>query len=676
MKTHIPPEIKVGIKARIANGIAAPDDSKTLAVLEEAERWTKPYLHPADYFNRLPVDNHGIERDSSWVIPGTFIPTPIGGFVSVLGTGVAEISETEPKLQTLSNFLPGGFKHRWGFRLWYGRWQSVPDRPAFADATELTQDSEHLGTLEEILAGRPLPPPLKDFPPNSTLLINPRVLRVEAGQEHFHLTANRLRVKNSDDPPGGVALSREPSSTAQTFDLIVSNEDGTAIEIADTQMGVEGVTFGENKLLRLFYSNLVNCYPKSIGNVAQPPLSINVKFFDRLTNQRTIPAVAMRTQGIHLHGTILPKDVDKLLSACEGKTRNEHYWRLVYRLLWREAFLNRSLTSFRISFAFDCIKVVRTLRFLEFHCRLTNQGTDLGSLSVTDFERMFKQSSDVCEDLGLDIFNGSASVDALRQAANWQDLKDSVLLRAEDELRTAIAESYVKSLAMAVCRDVAELTNTNMDLIQTSLEIAPGSDDRIHFRTCVYDNLEGGGGTTLSYCERVKRRMHLIDISRNAMLCGTSRDESSILDILTDDKFNADSLYALVRSCHDLREFGLTEVASFKLRRLLSSPSITAFYQGVAEGYAKLRTVIDREPGEEELACFINLRPIADIRGNDLFMQFKRRRGGVSELIPRIAEIMRICHGSCPDCLGDSRLSFEKGEEVIADRNLLGEVAC
>ena len=77
---------------------------------------------------------------------------------------------------------------------------------------------------------------------------------------------------------------------------------------------------------------------------------------------------------------------------------------------------------------------------------------------------------------------------------------------------------------------------------------------------------------------------------------------------------------------------------------------------------------------EEELACYLKERPIADPRGNQLFEKFRTPSGGISELIPRIAEILPLCHGSCPDCLGDSRLSFEKGEKVIADRNLLGDL--
>ena len=91
----------------------------------------------------------------------------------------------------------------------------------------------------------------------------------------------------------------------------------------------------------------------------------------------------------------------------------------------------------------------------------------------------------------------------------------------------------------------------------------------------------------------------------------------------------------------------------------------------MGESYNNLKQKLKREPGEEALACYLLERPISDPRGKQLYEQFKTPRGGISELIPRIAEVLPLCLGSCPDCLGDSRLSFEKGETIISDRSLI-----
>ena len=225
---------------------------------------------------------------------------------------------------------------------------------------------------------------------------------------------------------------------------------------------------------------------------------------------------------------------------------------------------------------------------------------------------------------------------------------------------------------MAICRDVADKTNTNLDLIKVSSESYQQNQNTPYsFYACIYDNIEGGNGTTSSYIDRLGRQMSLEDICSNQKQCDTSKDEKSILKLLLDRSYTADTLYSLARNPQSLREKGFSDQALFKLGRLAASPSITAFYQGVGESYDVLKQTLKREPGEEALACYLDERPIADPRGNQLYEQFKTPRGGISELIPRIAEVLPLCLGSCPDCLGDSRLSFEKGETIISDRSLI-----
>jgi len=111
------------------------------------------------------------------------------------------------------------------------------------------------------------------------------------------------------------------------------------------------------------------------------------------------------------------------------------------------------------------------------------------------------------------------------------------------------------------------------------------------------------------------------------------------------------------------------------MRRLLTSPAISAFYQGVAENYKHLYEVLERAPTSVEVAISLLERPITDPRGQALVAQFAALRGGISELVPRVEEVLPLCIGSCPDCLGDSRLSFSQGDKPVPDRNLLLEGA-
>ena len=139
-----------------------------------------------------------------------------------------------------------------------------------------------------------------------------------------------------------------------------------------------------------------------------------------------------------------------------------------------------------------------------------------------------------------------------------------------------------------------------------------------------------------------------------------------MLAILQDEKFNADKLFS------SFEEMSLGSEVMLKMKRLLSSVEITAFYQGVSENYKYLNEKLKRVPSASELAVSLKGRPISDIRGQNLVKEFSELRGGIAPLIPRIEEIIPICIGSCPDCLGDTRYSYHQGDLPTPNRFVLG----
>lgn len=78
-----------------------------------------PYLDLAGLYGSDPV------AESPYIVPGTFIPEEIGGSVTVVDAeeDAGETLAHENLNQMLNNFLPGGYKQRWGnFDLWRGAW--------------------------------------------------------------------------------------------------------------------------------------------------------------------------------------------------------------------------------------------------------------------------------------------------------------------------------------------------------------------------------------------------------------------------------------------------------------------------------------------------------------------------------------------------------------------------
>jgi len=227
---------------------------------------------------------------------------------------------------------------------------------------------------------------------------------------------------------------------------------------------------------------------------------------------------------------------------------------------------------------------------------------------------------------------------------------------------------------MALTRDVAERTNANVDMLEVSSEVEETGQSH-RFVTCVYDDLEGGSGTVLSYRVQTDGLLNLTGIFNRHRACPTSVVESEVIQILTDTRHDADSLHGLAQRA-DATILGEGETplhaeTALRLRRLLTSPAITAFYQGTAENYNHLCEALERAPTSIEVAISLLERPITDPRGQALAKQFAALRGGISELIPRVEEVLPLCIGSCPDCLGDSRPSFSQGDKPVPDRNLL-----
>jgi len=262
--------------------------------------------------------------------------------------------------------------------------------------------------------------------------------------------------------------------------------------------------------------------------------------------------------------------------------------------------------------------------------------------------------------------------------AHWDFFKSEVLAPAASSLETEIAESFAHTIGAALIRDIAARTNANIDMVEVSSELR--KDGHLHrFLTCIYDDLEGGSGTVLSYRQQTQVPLNLAEIFKSHRSCPTSAVESEVIQILTDPRHDADSLYGLAQSA-DARiargsEAHHSAESALRLRRLLTSSAIAAFYQGAAENYQHLCDALKRAPTSIEVAISLLERPIADPRGHALVNQFAALRGGISELVPRVEEIVPLCIGSCPDCLGDSRLSFRQGDKPVPDRNLLLEAA-
>ena len=686
-RADIPPDWLFQVRQRVDNGDGGKIEKITLAVLEAADRQCKrksppfsDYVHPSDYLSALPVNNDGEVIDRKNTIPETFVPVPIGGNLNVnlVRNGRTRVEEGS-RMQMLSSFLPGGFKNRWDFSLWYGSWHPVPAQAGHANIADVCRSGRSWGTLQNFLGGRPIPEVFiaAGIDAAQAALVEPMEISVSTGQQNFFLDTAETRVKLEAGGVNGPALRGQegPSAEVQTVDLI-SPQEGECKPIVlsgDHHEVFESADFGSLSLMRLYFANVVTAYLRDGRTIGMA-----VRFWNSDAQTPAIPVARMTTQGLRLRGRLDGNNLAKLrahLASAPVRMEREHFWRNVYRIMWRKLLLGSPPAGLSLPNSFACLSVLQAMKFIEYCARASNYESvlDLTQAQATELQGKCADLSAVVP-TGL-FLAGSAEASVL---AHWDSFKSEVLAPAASSLETEIAESFAHTIGAALTRDIAARTNANIDMVEVSSEL--GRDGHLYrFLTCIYDDLEGGSGTVLSYRQQIQGPLNFAEIFRSHRSCPTSDVESEVIQILTDPRHDADSLYGLAQSA-DARiaregEAHLSAESAPRLRRLLTSPAIAAFYQGTAENYRHLCEVLKRAPTSVEVAVSLLERPIADPRGQALVHQFAALRGGISQLVPRAEEIVPLCIGSCPDCLGDSRLSFRQGDKPVPDRNLLLEVA-
>jgi len=646
-----------------------PDDEtakNTYKLLSAADSLLKtrnpnfePYLHPPDYFSYLPLDQDGNSISGQFKLPTSFIPEPIGGNVNVeLGNNRPD--ERESLLQMLANFLPGGFKIRWNFKLWYGEWIPVPNKEGYADVTNICRNGNSLGTLKDNLGERPVPLTL-EMVNQKSILIEPLKIPVSTGRKNFKLDSNRRRViLQEGDASNGPQLIKEPSSVVQFVDLpILEDGDGLIkLRVDENAFGVDKVLYSPSlTLLRLFHSNIVTAYPSSSGSDA---IGITVRFWDPDRRERIIPTARLLSQGIRLEGRISKDNlINKIKQNLENsKMFEEHVWRNVYKNIWRVLLLGEGLDEWRLPNPFAALDLVRVLKFLDYREKITGE-LKIEDISQEDILEKLEKSRDLCEKIDLKIFEPWSEIEKLIEC--WDSFKEQILNKSRESMDEEIVESYSISLGRALTREIALETNTNLDMVEVSSAHQKKGED-FELLISVYDQIQGGSGTVLSFIETKDRSIDIDKIIETNSTCQTFELEQKILRILQDKKHNADTLFS------KLDEMKLESEMKIKIKRLLVSEEVTAFYIGVAENYKELNEKLKRVPTSVELAISLHERPISDIRGRNLVMKFSDKQGGIAALIPRVEEIIPICIGSCPDCLGDSRFSYHQGDLPIPDR--------
>ena len=204
---------------------------------------------------------------SPYVVQGTFIPEEIGGTVTVIDADDDEGSTLaqENLNQMLNNFLPGGYKQRWGdFDLWRGAWHhdSEPEHADIGPMCEWRESfplTDLLGDVSDVAYTE------LSFDPEDVRVYVPlsiRVTKENKDDPEYVWIPHKGIVWTGDPPMRSEPLSSDPTTNYLWFKHIRGSfeEESEPLPASDL---IDGFAFDdEREFVRCYYASLLTLYPR------------------------------------------------------------------------------------------------------------------------------------------------------------------------------------------------------------------------------------------------------------------------------------------------------------------------------------------------------------------------------------------------------------------------------
>lgn len=600
---------------------------------------THPWIYPVELMKECPIGDPG------HVIPSSFTPVPLGGHCAIFDDNHA-LLDHEDKTLALAAFLPGGFKYRWNFANWMGVWKPSKSGGPWMDLSDsfgVNGDYEELGSLRVVSRER-LPEKLRDLgiDPNAAICIVPRSLNVRRGRygtDHsFYYNPTSRTFSQKKENQHSWKLTRDPLAAAQHVDVLAPSHDSE--HLASHHLIGELSFHRPLNLVRMYFANVVTAFTHD-----QQPRGLVVRFREDLLNREVLPTASLRTEGVLAELRMSGEDLDELLrrvpaEAVEGLLQCR--W---FDQLWGRMLQGDNEAPARHPFEVESLWIC--LKMLDFAARV-RRGARLEELSSTEVSTLLDEIRPALEAIGYPGLQAD-SREARLLRERWEVVLEEVLRPARRSLVTMLAKSLAWSLAATMRLMAAEATSTSPDLFVWYAD-AHATKGGWELLFGLYDNLEGGSGGARRFAwhlEKMDPRRLAEDVQAGARCPQHAADEFLLRELVGEQSERSEEGAAL---------------GAPTLEALGSTPSLRRFYQEVAVKYRETRDRLGRSIGAWELALELLDHHFQDKAARQLFETFLQKQGGVSELVPRLQEMLPVCEGTCPACLGVRR---EQGSWIL-----------
>jgi hypothetical protein len=624
------------------------------------------------------VDLPGIYKSdplasTPYVVSQTFIPEEIGGSVSVINVNrdPEEALARENLNQMLNNFLPGGYKKRWGnFDLWRGDWGHETKRghadiePMFdwSDSYPLT---EIIGDVSEVAYTD------ISFDPTDVRVYEPLSIRVtrEDKNDTSYVWIPELGIPWKGDPPfRSDPLASDPTTNYLWFKHSPERFDEPLEDLDDASL-VEGFAFDDDReFLRCYYGSLLTLYPRD-GDRTRSEV---VRYRNEADDADAFVASRERSQ-------LLTFELDREnLKSRIGAAIDENpflerdlRFALLEANVWERLFFEEDA----VEHVFAIEPLVEHLMGIDYKRRVVEEDDKgvfgLSGTSLSDeVDRLLPD--DATRHLRLLGHEGRAVSEIRETIDEYHDPLAELLARSRnDELLLSFAERvFVHSAEHALSTWSNDLTGSGTSF-ELWYDVNFQAEDAETATISVYDPIQGGAGLAKEVYERLQNDPPEIGSGLAAQgRCHSATADRSTVDLLA--SYPDGSLYDVYRNDHDkftdlveekVRErvddpdaYSIDDLVSHveqRIQRLFETRDLAQFYSYVGGEYTKVETEVGRVPRIVDLALHLDRHVFTDPAIKSTYDRFADDSGrrDIAELGERLGELTVQCVTACPDCL-------------------------
>jgi len=644
-----------------------------------------PYFHPPDLF---AIDPCVVKP---YYVPRTFIPIFVGGNIEIhdISGGRVKSEGSETKEFILANFLPGGYKKRWGFHHYRAVWVPSEKHPECADIYPTFRFEKSI-PLGEIYHESETFSPL-DIPVQRATVYFPDRVKVERVPGHAkYYWDEEQHLLNHINTGNAIEVARDPLSTPLYTCIKIHGETAEPVIEYPEEGLIKSIGYLDIFVLaRCYYANCIQLFGK-----ATTTLTRLIRFYHDNDDTYALLGTEHFSQATRIEFS-LKKLFEGISDILQKDDILQNDLRMQYILL--QLYESVLYQQIPLDSTYDIDGLYQLFVALDYWIRQTGRGENLKEL----FEQENPEIEAILQELIPSIKETRlrlAGYDPARRG-------DLIHLITENHIlfREIFNRAFDTNELESFCRQVIYITLEKAVTVWLQQFFGSAGDGLTYWHESdgeimtfyAYDRYQGGSGIAKELFRKFQGiSPELFDIRKaleQSLLCDVDITESILHDLFLayDPEFlvagfsgSESDQDAILRPTlekverkygfhlHAKKKEDLFAFCKIDLKRLISSEDTAAFYLELIRGYTDIRKNLHRTPTTVDLLLYCSGDMFYDPRATAVFEKYRtRKKGDLSELVARIEEMMPSCTNGCPECI---EISSSYGQDLL-ESNLLNK---